>query len=144
MQMARVEMKAKQLMKTWLAVLVFLLITGSISTACDIEFKVIGDEKETYNIGDEIVVLLEVTYTDRDCPEGIDATQYKTDGLKISAATKWKETSPDIWKRKLKLLVEGNQEGTPKIAAIRTCEKEGGFGEMTCGASQIEENAVAR
>ncbi|MCP4583127.1 MAG: hypothetical protein GY839_16085 [candidate division Zixibacteria bacterium] len=132
-------MKVERFAKTWLFALLFIIIISAAQAfACDIDFKILGDEKEVYDIGDEVVVLLVVKYTDRECPEGIDATQYKTDGLKIAGATKWKETSPDTWKRKLKLIVESNEKGKPTIAAVRTCEKEGGFGEYKCAAGQIK------
>jgi len=100
------------------------------SNACEIEFSVNGDEKDSYNIGDEIIVLLTVKFTHNVCPEGIKLTDYATDGLNITAATKWKEISPNIWKRKLKLKVEGNPEGKLTLSASRTCEKEGGFGSI--------------
>ncbi len=109
-------------------ILLFVLISASVLSACEIYFSVIGEEKETYEAGDEIVVLMEVKFTHRVCPEGIENTDFATDGIDILAATKWKEPSPNVWKRKLKLKVEGNEKGKIMLSATRTCDKEGGFG----------------
>ncbi|MCD6161075.1 MAG: hypothetical protein J7K40_01505 [candidate division Zixibacteria bacterium] len=119
------------------AVLLFVNINQIY--ACDIKFSVQGEQKELYEVGDEVILTLIVKYTHRVCPEGIDKTQYETNGIKILQGTKWKEFKPGLWGRKLKVEVTGNKEGKISVAAIRTCEKEGGFGSITLEAKPIVE-----
>jgi len=123
---------------TIVTVLLLVLFSGSLLSACEIYFKVVGEEKETYEIGDEIVVLLEVKFTHRVCPEGIEHTDFATDGIDITAATKWKEPSLNVWQRKLKLRVEGNEKGNLMLSATRTCDKEGGFGTIDFQATPLK------
>ena len=82
-----------------------LLINTSPLSACEIEFKTLIEDKEIYEIDDEIIVLLIVKFTHRICPEGILNTEYKTDGLKIGAATKWKETLPGVTKTRTVVII---------------------------------------
>ena len=134
-------MNRTKLLMIWLLALIFYFLAGQTLNACDVIFKVISDEKETYIVGDEIIVLLTVKLTDRDCPVTLEQTEYKADGIKIKAATKWKQTAPDIWKRKLKLEVTDGSKDELSIAAVRTCEKEGGYGSFFCGSAQLNVSA---
>ncbi len=105
--------------------------TISPMIACDIDFEVIGEKKEKYAEGDEIILKTIVFLTHRNCPEGIKKTRFDCNGLKILRATKWKETGSGEYTRKLKLKVTGSKNGKLTISATRTCDKEGGFGSMT-------------
>ena len=106
--------------------------------ACDIKFSVQGEQKEIYEIGDELILTLIVKYTHRVCPEGINNTQFETKGVKILQGTKWKEFKPGLWGRKLKIEITGNEDGKVTVSAIRTCDKEGGFGSITLKAKPIK------
>ncbi len=99
--------------------------------ACEVDWEVIGDKKDKYDAGDVLIVKVTVFLTHRNCPEGIKATKFKTDGLKVIQATRWNESSPEVWDRKLKLKVTGNKSKKVKISADRECEKEGGHGVLT-------------
>jgi hypothetical protein len=108
-----------------------VLLIGQQVKACEIEFTILGDEKkETYKAGDEIVVKIDVVFTHRVCPEGIENTKFKYDGIKVLGATKWQEIANGKFERKLKLVVlEGDQEELI-LEAIRTCDKEGGYAKI--------------
>ena len=111
--------------------LISALFIGQQLQACEIEFTVLGDEKkESFKAGEEIIVKVDVVFTHRICPEGIENTKFKYEGVKILGATKWKETANGKFERKLKIKVlEGT---TPELVleAIRTCDKEGGYGKL--------------
>jgi hypothetical protein len=116
--------------KTLILTVIAVLFLGAInSSACEIEFKVVQGEKDKYQKGDKIVVKIIVVFTHRNCPEGIDATEFKTDGLKIAKATRWEEKSTGTFERKLMLEVTEDKKDI-NITAIRTCDKEGGFGSL--------------
>lgn len=106
--------------------------------ACEIEFEVVdgnkkedGDKKEVYKEGDVLVIKVKATLTHRFCTIGINKTRFYSDGLKVLGATDWKETSTNIWERKLKVKVTDNDSGKLMISAKRTCDKQGGFGSLT-------------
>ena len=120
-----------------IAAIVFLSSSSKIF-ACEIDFSVVGTKKATYNVGDEIVIKVEVTFTHRNCPEGIEKTKFKTNGLKVIGKTKWEETSPGVFIRKLKVKVTGSKKGKVSINAVRTCDKEGGFGSLTLKAEPVK------
>lgn len=112
--------------------LISVLLAGQQVEACEIEFTVLGDDKkESYKVGDEIVVKIDVIFTHRVCPEGIENTKFKYDGVKVLGATKWKEIANGKFERKLKLkVVEGNNPNLT-LEAIRKCDKEGGYGKIS-------------
>ncbi len=119
----------KYLLSTFFVVAV--LITAQQLKACEIEISIDGDKKETYAAGDEIVIKIDVVFTHRVCPEGIENTKFKYDGLKVLGATKWKEYETGKFERKLKIQVlEGDQKEII-LEAIRTCDKEGGHGKIS-------------
>jgi len=118
--------KQRVLLLTFIAVLFFVSMDLS---ACEIDFKVVQGEKDKYEKGDKIVVKVIVVFTHRNCPEGIDATEFKTDGLKIAKATRWDEKSTGTFERKLMLEVTSDKKDI-NLTAVRTCDKEGGFGAL--------------
>ncbi|MFB6319653.1 hypothetical protein [Saccharicrinis sp. FJH54] len=104
---------------------IFSIITVS---ACEIEFKTLGEAKEVYSPGDIIFVKLTIFLTHRNCPEGLEATRYDYPGFKVLGATEWKEVKPGMFERKFKLQVIKPVDGKSSFSAIRTCQKEGGSG----------------
>jgi hypothetical protein len=106
-----------------------LILSGtSISKACEIEFRILENPKAQYSPGEELIVKVKVKFTHRVCPEGIENTKFNSDGIKITGATKWVETSPGTFERKLKILVTSDASGTAVLKAVRSCEKDGGLG----------------
>ncbi len=112
-----------------------LLFSTNYTSACEIEIKVDGEQKKEYNIGDEIIIHVRVEFTHRVCPVAIKETKFDTKGFKILKGTPWKETSTGIWERKLKVQVTKSKKGKLLLSATRTCEKDGGFGEITLHAA---------
>lgn len=98
--------------------------------ACEIDFEIIKNEKAVYDTSDVLVVAVTVTLTHRVCPISIQKTQFKTVGVKIAGATKWKQHSRMKYTRKLKVKVTGTQDGKLLINGIRTCDREGGSGSL--------------
>jgi len=113
----------------------FLLIIPKEASACDITFKVIKGEKEAYNKGDTITVVVDLNLTHRSCPVAIKETKFKTKGLKVIKATSWKQITSMKYKRKLLIVIGESKKGILMINAIRTCEKDGGFGSLKLEAA---------
>ncbi len=122
---------SKILSKSLIVIGFLILLSSSTVLACDIDITVVGDEKESYEIGDEIILHVKVSYTHRVCSEGIKKTAFDGKGLKVLSGTDWKETSPGVWERKLKVTVQKAKKGKLLLSATRTCEKDGGFGTIT-------------
>ncbi len=133
----------KSLIKSKIAIILMLgLFFFSFSTqeamACEIEFEIVNGKKEKYEAGDIIVVKVIVTLTHRSCPEALKKTKFKMNGLKVVGATDWKEISAMDHERKLKLQVLSNKDGKLIFNAIRTCDKDGGFGSLKLEAIPVE------
>lgn len=108
-----------------------ILLVNQQLKACEIEFAIMGDEKkESFKVGDEIIVKVKVIFTHRVCPEGIENTKFKYEGVKVLGATKWKEYAKGKFERKLKLKVLKGNSPEMILEAIRTCDKEGGYGKI--------------
>ncbi len=116
------------IMITFLLSLLFIVGVTSL-TACEIEVKVKSGQKPTYAKGDILILEIMVFLTHRDCPEGINATKYKGDGIKLLGAKKWKQISTERFTRLVKVQITGsNKKGEAVLHARRSCDKEGGHG----------------
>ncbi|MEA3445089.1 MAG: hypothetical protein U9R19_10235 [Bacteroidota bacterium] len=128
-----------KIVKTTILLSIMLLFLGLNSAkACEIEFEIQGEKKEIYEVGDIVIVKIIVTFTHKVCPEGIEKTKYEKDGVKILKATKWKETSSNVWERKLKIEITGNESGKLELSAVRTCDEEGGLGKISFVCKPLE------
>ncbi len=119
-------------MKYLLSTFFFLsvLFAAQQLRACEIEFSIEGDKKEGFTVGEEIIVKVDVIFTHRVCPEGIENTKFKYEGIKVLGATKWKETARGKYERKLKLMVLEDNGKELILEAVRTCDKEGGYAKL--------------
>lgn len=115
-----------------LPILIFILmgLTAYQAEACHVDFKVLEGEKTKYCAGDKLTVEVHVVYTHKRCPISIDDTKFKMSGIKVVGSTKWKTTNNRSYTRKLKLVVKGKKKANATLTAVRTCDLEGGFGEM--------------
>lgn len=117
--------------RIFLAILILTLLfsIGVTSlSACEIEVKVKGKQKASYAKGDILILEVMVFLTHRDCPEGIKATKFKGDGIKLLGAKKWKQLSTERFTRLVKVKITGSKNGEAVLHARRTCDKEGGHG----------------
>ena len=100
--------------------------------SCEITFSV-GDKykKDSYTAGQEIVVDLKVELTHHHCKVALEDTKISATGCEITGATKWVESSPGVFVRKLKLKVLAGKESEMKVTCQRSCDKDGGLGKIT-------------
>ncbi len=109
-------------------VVMALMFIAVQSMACEFSFKVNGDAKTEYSVGDELVVVVTLHLTHRVCPEGLDATKFDFSGLKVLGATKWAEVKTGEYERKFKIQVIADEKAKYSMSAVRTCDKDGGSG----------------
>ncbi len=121
----------KYLLAAAFAAFAITLAAPRIASACDIDFDVVSGEKDKYKTGDELIIKVRVFFTHRNCPEGIDATKFKLDGIKVVGQKSWTEEGTGIYERLLKIKVTDNGKEKSSIEAVRTCDKEGGYGKLT-------------
>ena len=114
----------------------FTLFPVSKLIACEISFKLPDEEVKVYNVDDILVVEVELVFTHRICPIALKDTKFTYEGVKILGATPWKEVSPMKYTRKLKIQITENKKNMSKISAIRSCDKEGGFGSIVIPLSE--------
>ncbi len=129
--------KSKAIIILMLGIL-FLSFSTQEAKACEIEFEIVKGKKEKYEAGDIIVVKVIVTLTHRSCPEALKKTKFKMNGLKVIGSTPWKEITAMDHERKLKIQVISNKDGKLIFNAIRTCDKDGGFGSLKLEAIPVQ------
>ncbi len=122
-------MRTKWILAIFLSVFLSSLIPKNAS-ACEIEFEITTGKKESYNVGDTIVVVVKVALTHRSCPVKLNKTKFKLKGLKVIKSTQWKQLSANKWERKLMIVVTETKGKKLNLAAIRECDKDGGFGTL--------------
>jgi len=113
-------------------IFLFLALNVAVqSKACDFIFKVQGDVKEVYKVGDEIIVVVTMKISHRVCNETLNEVKFNFNGLKVSGATKWTETNPNEYERKFKLVVGPDAKGNCNMSVMRSCDKDGGNGSIS-------------
>ncbi len=126
----------------WFLILLVSIFLISFSTkqvnACEIDFEITENKKDTYEAGDVIVVKVIVTLTHRSCPVSLKKTKFNMKGLKVVGAKDWEQKSTMIWERELKMKVIGTKDGTLTLNAVRECDKDGGFGSMILESLPVE------
>ena len=115
-------------LRVFVGIVALLILTVAQAVACEFKFDVVGEEKDSYSKGDQLVVKVTVIYTHRVCPEGIDATKFNFSGVKALGATKWKQIAEGKYERKFKLEVTESKKDKYFLNAVRTCDKDGGNG----------------
>ncbi len=116
---------------------VFILsMTPKKSTACEIEITVVKGKKESYQVGDTLVLQVFVKLTHRSCPVKMKETKFNMKGLKVIKSTPWKQLSAMEYKRKLMVVVKETKNGKLNLTAIRECDKDGGFGSIKLDVTQ--------
>lgn len=118
-------------MKKAVFVLLFVMTYVFSAMACEIEFEVQGTQKSKYNAGEEVIVKVKVTLTHRVCNVAMANTKFDTKGFEMLGGTDWKEVSPGVWERKLKMKAQKTKSGKMILTVTRTCDKEGGSGTLT-------------
>jgi len=108
----------------------FISFTPNTAKACEIEFEITKGKKESYNVGDTVVVIVKVALTHRSCPIKMKATKFKMKGLKVIKSTQWKQLAANDWERKLMMVVTESKGKNINLTTIRECEKDGGFGTL--------------
>ena len=112
--------------KIALFTLVFSMATLS-ALACNFVFTTDGNKKSC-KPGEEFVINVKLTLTHRTCTTAPTQTKFKTDGFDVLAATTWKEITPGVWTRQVKVKVKADATKKMTLTATRTCDKEGGLG----------------
>lgn len=119
-------------MKRLLAVLVVVLSVAYQSVACEIKVGVQEkSKKESYKVGDEVVIDVQVQLIHHHCGLEIKKTKFVYENLQIVGATEWKEVRPGTYTRQVKAKVTADKAGDAKLIIDRKCDKEGGYGVCT-------------
>lgn len=116
--------------------LFFISLSPNTASACEIEIEVIKGKKKSYQVGDTLVLLVEVILTHRSCPIKMKDTKFNMKGLKVMKSTPWKQTAAMDWERKLMVVVKETKGGKLNLTAVRECDKDGGFGAIRLDVSQ--------
>jgi hypothetical protein len=125
--------KQTKILVAALALFILSIVTAS---ACEITFDIEKGKKDTYKAGDELVLKVHVVYTHRVCTQGIENTKFKYDGIEVISATKWKDLDGKSFERKLKIKIIDSSSDKLSLNATRTCDKTGGYGEITIFAKK--------
>jgi len=119
---------------------ILLFFNANTLLGCNIKFKILGEEKEIYDVDDIIDVRLTGAFTHRVCPTAVEDTDFNADGLEIVEETEWEVIRGRMmtYERELKLKVKGNKEGKLTLSVTRECNLEGGFGSITFKSKPVE------
>lgn len=125
---------SKNLVLVVILSLFFGVLSFQEAKACEIEFEIIENEQEEYEVGDVLTLKVVVTLTHRSCPIAMKNTKFNLTGLKLVTAEDWVQISTMVWERTIKVEVVGKSKGKLIISAVRECDKDGGYGvlELEC------------
>lgn len=126
-----------------LGLLLFLSFVFTGLSACEISFEVEKGKKAKYIKDDELVVIVKISFTHRVCNLSIEKTKFDVKGFELMGGTDWKEESPLVWTRKLKLKVTGTPDGKLSLTATRSCDRVGGFGAISFVSKPVKNKKTA-
>jgi hypothetical protein len=118
----------------WFALVAFL---PALAAACEIKFGVDDTSQGPYPAGATVIFRLRVDLTHQNCPVEMKDTKIQGIGVNILGATPWQSPSPNVWERRVKVVIASPPGGKVTLTAKRSCEKDGGW-----GAYAIEARAV--
>lgn len=127
-----------------LILLTLFIAAALLASACEITLSVEKGGKEKYNPGDEVVVLVKMSFTHKVCNVSLQNTKFEGKGMEIMGGTDWKETSPNVWERKIKVKITGTPEGKSVLNVIRTCDKMGGYATMSFLSKPVKQKKQAK
>jgi len=105
-----------------------MMLISTVSVfACHFDFTTEG-AKKACKADDEFVINVKLTLTHRNCAVAAAQTKFKTDGINVVSATPWKEVTPGIWTRQVKVKVQQGNKNKVTLTATRTCDRDGGYG----------------
>lgn len=113
---------------TLLMTVAIFLLAPQVVNACDFEFQ-IENRKESYRVGDEVIVNVTLKLTHRNCKVSPDETQFSGEGIEILGATKWIDVAYNQYSRKIKIKITGDASAH-KLLALRECQKDGAKGNL--------------
>ncbi len=114
-------------MKKFFLMLSLAFLYVASASACDFEFST-KDNKKSVKAGDEVIINVVLNLTHRTCKVAAKDTKFKFDGIQIISATEWKQESPLVYTRQIKVKVLVDNKKNIMLSATRTCDKEGGHG----------------
>ena len=112
-------------MKKIILIFGFIISTIIVANACELKVEIQGKQKAKYKVGDEIIIVVNMTFMHGRCGVDLKSTQITSTGIKIKGATDWKEISPNVYQRKYKVVIT-NENQIHSFEAIRNCGKGGG------------------
>lgn len=119
----------------WLALVALL---PALAAACEIKFGVDDASQGPYPAGATVIFRLRVDLTHQDCPVDMKDTKIQGIGVNILGATPWQSPSPNIWERRVKVVIAPNPGGKVSLTAKRSCEKDGGWGAYAIEARMVK------
>lgn len=117
----------KQRLIAILAYIGFLFVGVNLAKSCEIQVKVVGEQKPVYSKGETVILEVVVFLTHRNCPEGIKSTEFKGEGIKLVGAKEWKQLTAGSFSRLIKAEIVGGEDGEAVLHVRRSCDKEGGY-----------------
>jgi hypothetical protein len=105
-------------------------LCANAASACDIDFKVVENQKAVYKPGDIVVIKVVVTITHRRCRESLKSTKFHPSGLEIVSSSSWETGARNKHYKTITVKVKKTKKGKSTLSAERTCHKEGGFGKI--------------
>ena len=115
----------------FIALTIILIAVTATTFGCEIKLRIPdNNKKQSYSIGDELIVEVEVVLTHGHCHVPIDETKFRYQGIEILGSTPWKRDSQMKYTRKIKVKITEDRDNKSILSATRTCHKEGGYGSI--------------
>jgi hypothetical protein len=121
-----------------LACLALLTLLPALAAACEIKFGVDDASQGPYPAGATVIFRLRVDLTHQNCPVDMKDTKIQGIGVNILGATPWQSPAPNIWERRVKVVIAPSPGEKVSLTAKRSCEKDGGWGAYAIEARSVK------
>lgn len=99
----------------------FIALLSPAASACVLKIE---SEQDAPKAGTEDIVTVQFIQIHRNCPLKPEATEFKTEGIKILDESEWISVRQNVYECTVK--VQYKEKGTAVFKAERSCPKKGG------------------
>jgi hypothetical protein len=101
-----------------------LILFSSLNAFGQINVQYIRGEKAIYNLGDTIMLSIQIKVPVETCLDGMNQTKFFQRGISIIKQSPWQEIKKGFWQKEISLIITGNKKGDALLTILRRNDKQ--------------------
>ena len=102
----------------------FLFLFISLKMYGQVNIQYVKGEKTNYNIGDTVVLSVQIKAPEETCIDGMKTTKLFQKGISIINQSEWREIKKGLWQTTVSLTIRGNKKNEAVLTVFRRNDKQ--------------------